>query len=170
MLIDICVGIRTSMGVIVGTGMCVGNAQWHVYRHVYRNVYRHVYKNVYRHVCRHVYRHMYKHVYRPVWPGREALQLSLPLHLTPGWRCRWMTAQRAMIVPYRLYLGMADGMSVARVLVCRTQNSRLIFSTGTPIPAQWSCRRPCRNRADIEPTTLTAPPPAVWLGGGDAVG
>ena len=36
-----------------------------------------------------------------------------------------------------------------------TQNDRLseavILSTGTPIPAQWTCRRRCRYRADIEP-------------------
>ena len=26
-----------------------------------------------------------------------------------------------------------------------------ILSTSTPIPAQWTCRRRCRDKADIEP-------------------
>ena len=40
---------------------------------------------------------------------------------------------------YRLYIGIADG------------GEAVILSTGTPIPAQWACRRRCRYRADTEP-------------------
>ena len=35
-------------------------------------------------------------------------------------------------------IGIADGMSEA-----------VILSTGTPIPAQWTCRRQCQDRGDI---------------------
>ena len=43
------------------------------------------------------------------------------------------------------------------------QNDRLgeavILSTGTPTPAQWTCRRRCRDRADIEPSGSQARSP-----------
>ena len=39
------------------------------------------------------------------------------------------------IALYRLYLGIADGMS----------GEAVILSTGTPIPAQWTCRRRRRD-------------------------
>ena len=37
------------------------------------------------------------------------------------------------LYPYRLYVGVADGMSVARVWACRSE--AVILSTGTSIPA-----------------------------------
>ena len=38
---------------------------------------------------------------------------------------------------YRLYIGIADGVSIGEAV---------ISSTGTPIPAQWTRRRRCRDR------------------------
>ena len=50
---------------------------------------------------------------------------------------------------YRLYLGIADGMSIARVGACRCskrppRRGAVILSTGVPLPAQRTCRRRCR--------------------------
>ena len=66
---------------------------------------------------------------------------------------RWMSAAL-----YRLYLGVADGMSVARVWACWYSkrlplrlSEAVILSTGTPIPVQWTCRRRRRDRAGLEP-------------------
>ena len=55
------------------------------------------------------------------------------------------------------YLGIADGISIARVWA-GTQNVRLAeavtLSTGTPIPAQLICRRRCRYRACMQVEAL----------------
>ena len=51
---------------------------------------------------------------------------------------------------YRLYIG-----SISALYRHRRRHiaggEAVILSTGTPIPAQWTCRRRCRYRADIEP-------------------
>ena len=62
--------------------------------------------------------------------------------------------RRTLGALYRLFLGIADGMPIARVwavpaLTMSASERRVILSTGTPIPAQWTCRRRCRGRADV---------------------
>ena len=59
------------------------------------------------------------------------------------------------------YLGIADAMSIARVLKMTASDSTglskaVSLSTGAPTPEQWACRRRCRGRADIESLMLVA--------------
>ena len=49
--------------------------------------------------------------------------------------------QVALSCRYRLYIGIADGTSIARVWACRYSKRP---------PRVWACRRRCRHRADIE--------------------
>ena len=53
---------------------------------------------------------------------------------------------------HRPYIGIADGMPIARVCSCRHSkrpplSEAVVLSAGTTIPARWACRRRCRDRA-----------------------
>ena len=51
--------------------------------------------------------------------------------------------------------------SLCSVTFC-SHYSHLGIADGTPIPAQWTCRRRCRDRADIETDGLSTASPA-WV-------
>ena len=64
-------------------------------------------------------------------PTARARQMSI--RMSTHMSIRMMTGGADIMTTvalYRLYLGIADG---------------------TPVPAQWTCRRRCRDAADIEP-------------------
>ena len=76
----------------------------HVFAHVYARVHTHLYTHVYAHVHTHVYTHAHAHATED--PGREHRPRRQSLH-------------RRRRLLYRLRIGIADGVSIARVWTCR---------------------------------------------------
>ena len=62
---------------------------------------------------------------------------------------------------YRLYLGIADGVSIAHAHT-RAMDT---YHTGTPIPAQWTLLRQRRDKADIHTPHLHGACPNRWCVG-----
>ena len=84
-------------------------------------------------------------------PNFDGVDYEACTHKSHALPARRPDAMSELVALYWLYLGIADGMSIARVWACRySKREAVILSIGTPMPAQWTCRRQCQDRADIE--------------------